>query len=147
MKKIETEILINASKNQVWKALMSHQSYEIWNPFIKSIKGSPIEGNQIEVTMEIEGRKPMAFKPEILINKIQSEFRWKGKMFVKGLFDGEHYFKLEESKNGTKLIHGEIFSGMLVGVVLKSIEENTLKGFQAMNEALKNLIENQKYEK
>ena len=141
MKKIETEILINANKNQVWKALMSHQSYEIWNPFKKSIKGSPIEGNQIEVTMEIEGRKPMAFKPEVLINKIQSEFRWKGKMFVKGLFDGEHYFKLEESKNGTKLIHGEIFSGMLAGVVLKSIEENTLKGFQAMNEALKNLIE------
>ena len=88
------------------------------------------------------GKKPMKFKPVVLVNQESKEFRWKGKLFVKGLFDGEHYFQLERiNDNLTKLVHGEKFTGFLAGALLKMIGEDTKKGFESMNEALKRRVE------
>ena len=79
----------------------------------------------------------MNFKPELLKKDENKEFRWKGKMWFKGLFDGEHYFKLTTDENGhTKLIHGENFSGILSGLILRFIGSDTHQGFEKMNEAL-----------
>ena len=87
----------------------------------------------------------MTFTPVVLVNQPNQEFRWKGKLFVKGLFDGEHYFKLEKiSATETRFLHGEHFTGILKGLVLKMIEADTIKGFEAMNLALKSRIESKK---
>ena len=84
----------------------------------------------------------MNFKPTVLKADTNQEFRWKGHLFVKGLFDGEHFFKLEETAEGhTRFIHGENFSGILSGMVLKKVGKATRAGFAAMNEALKNQVE------
>lgn len=141
MKTIRTEITINASKETVWQVLMNFENYDNWNSFIISIKGEPVKGSIIEATIMNDG-KPMKFTPEILIVERNKEFRWKGKMFVKGLFDGEHYFQLEECDGKTKFTHGEIFTGLLSGMIYKMIGENTEIGFKAMNEGLKELCEN-----
>jgi hypothetical protein len=37
----------------------------------------------------------MTFKPTILTLESNKEFRWKGKLGITGIFDGEHYFILE----------------------------------------------------
>jgi hypothetical protein len=69
------------------------------------------------------------------------EFRWKGKLGINGIFDGEHYFILESvDKDITKFIHGEKFSGLLVPFVRKMLDK-TQKGFQLMNESIKNECE------
>lgn len=141
MKSINTEITINASVETVWEALMNFDNYETWNPFITSIKGNSEVGETIEASI-MNGDKPMTFNPKVLVVSKCKEFRWKGKMFVKGLFDGEHYFKLEEFEGKTKFTHGEIFTGLLSGMIYKMIGENTEKGFKAMNEGLKGLCEN-----
>lgn len=79
----------------------------------------------------------MIFKPDILKFEPEREFRWKGKFGIKGIFDGEHYFILEETgEHQTKFIHGEIFSGILVGLMGGALA-NTRDGFVLMNEALK----------
>lgn len=138
MKNLKTEITINASAATVWNILMDHQSYSDWNPFIKSISGETSVGNTLEVFIEPPNQKGMTFKPEVLANSTQTEFRWVGRLFVKGLADGEHYFQLEKiDDNTTKLMHGENFSGLLAGLLMKMMREDTLKGFNAMNEALK----------
>lgn len=138
MKVIETEIIINATQQHIWDVLMNHKAYSNWNPFIKSISGNAQAGNSIDVTIQPEGKKPMRFKPLVLKNEKLIEFRWKGHLFIKGLFDGEHYFKLEAiSESQTRFIHGELFSGVLVSVLLKMIGVNTKNGFESMNEALK----------
>lgn len=142
MKKYETEVLINASKEQVWAELMAHANYASWNPFIVSISGDPQVGKKLNVTLQPENAKPMDFEPVVLVNEHAKEFRWLGKMFVKGLFDGEHYFKLEAiNDKQTKFIHGEIFRGILVRPILGMIGEKTLNGFKAMNQALKARVE------
>jgi len=80
----------------------------------------------------------MRFLPTLLAVSPKREFRWKGKLVVPGLFDGEHYFKLETTPNGGVLLHqGETFTGLLVPLFRKSLDGATRQGFVAMNEALK----------
>ena len=142
MRKIETQIEINAPIENVWNVLMDHDEYPNWNPFIKKISGSTALGDKFSATIQNEGSKPMTFIPLVLVNQPNQEFRWKGKLFVKGLFDGEHYFILEKiNATKTRFLHGEHFTGILKGLVLKMIEADTLKGFEAMNLALKLRIE------
>jgi hypothetical protein len=142
MRKLETVIEINASVEDVWNVLMDHKAYPNWNPFIKQISGSTRPGEKLSATIQNEGKKPMEFAPIVLVNETNKEFRWKGKLFVKGLFDGEHYFILEKiGASKTRFTHGEQFTGMLTGVILKMIGEDTKTGFEAMNSSLKTLVE------
>jgi len=148
MKKIETSILIHAPIEKVWATLTNFQEYGNWNPFIKSVKGDPAKGNQIEVFIQPdqssqkgESQKGMIFKPQVLENNGKDHFRWKGKLGIKGIFDGEHYFQLKEKGEQTEFIHGENFSGLLVGLLWGKIGESTKQGFEAMNQALKHQAE------
>ena len=141
MKNIRTEILINTDITKVWDVLMDFNSYPKWNPFITSISGEPKLGNRLTVSINPPGGKGMTFKPNILTLESNKEFRWKGKLGINGIFDGEHYFILEFLENNkTKFIHGEKFSGLLVPLVGKMLDK-TKKGFQLMNESIKNECE------
>lgn len=137
MKHIQTEIIVDANIQKVWNTFMNFEKHSEWNPFIRKISGDPIIGNYLNVSLQQTGAKPMNFKPVILAVNEPNEFRWKGKLIVKGIFDGEHFFKLEKlNEYQTKFIQGEYFSGILVYFLGKMLE-NTVKGFEKMNEALK----------
>ncbi len=141
MRNIQTEILINSDLTKVWDVLMNFQSYPEWNPFITSISGEPKLGSRLTISIDPPGGKGMTFKPTILTLESNKEFRWKGKLGIKGIFDGEHYFILEYlDKDKTKFIHGEKFRGILVPFVGNMLDK-TQKGFQIMNESIKNECE------
>jgi hypothetical protein len=142
MKTIQTEIIINAERQDVWNTLMDYDSYPKWNPFIKKISGDTNEGDILNVSILSNGNKPMKFTPVVLKNIIEKEFRWKGKLFIPGVFDGEHYFILESyGNNQTKFTHGENFTGLFSGALIKVIYNDTKNGFITMNKALKELVE------
>ena len=139
---IKTEIVINAAPDKVWRILMNHQAYPEWNPFIKQISGSQEVGQYLDVTIQSDGNDPMSFTPEVLVNQENIEFRWVGKLMTKGIADGEHYFILEQlDSKKTKLIHGENFTGLLSGLLMTMVGEDTEKGFISMNKALARLAE------
>ena len=84
----------------------------------------------------------MTFTPRVLCFEKNKEFRWLGKLFVKGLFDGEHTFELIDNRDGsTTFRQSEKFSGVLVPFFDKLIEGSTRRGFEAMNERLKERAE------
>ena len=142
MKTIKTEITINASKEKVWEVLMNHEKYQEWNPFIRKISGDDALGKQLHIEINQEGGKSMKFEPLVLVNEPQEEFRWRGKLFVEGIFDGEHYFQLKTiGEKQTQFIHGENFTGLFSGLLLQMIGEDTQKGFEEMNVALKRRVE------
>jgi hypothetical protein len=144
MRNLETEITIKATSAEVWDILLDHEAYTEWNPFIKEISGSAQPGENILVSLQLPDSKPMEFKPRVLVNEKEKEFRWVGKLLVKGIFDGEHYFLLESiGPNETQFIQGENFTGILSGLMTKMIGKNTLSGFELMNEALKKKAESQ----
>jgi hypothetical protein len=143
MRNIETSITIKASSQKVWNILTDFEKYAEWNPFIINIEGQPEKGTKLANTMLLEGQKPQIFKPLIIVVDNQKEFRWLGSLFVKGIFDGEHYFLLEQiNDQEVKLIQGENFSGILSTPIMKMIEKKTLSGFNKMNMALKARAEN-----
>ncbi|MFY0654639.1 MAG: SRPBCC domain-containing protein [Cyclobacteriaceae bacterium] len=139
---IRTEIQINAPADKVWDVLMDHEKYSDWNPFIKKISGNTRQGESLSVTIQSPGNSAMDFEPIVLINHPAQEFRWEGKLFIKGLFDGEHYFIINQSSPGkVTFIHGENFKGLVSGLLTKLILDDTQIGFELMNEALKSRAE------
>ena len=140
---ISTEIEIAAPTSIVWEELTDGDAYPEWNPFVKHLSGDLKVGKHLNVTIQSEGNSPMDFTPEVLTADKDTEFRWVGRLGVKGIFDGEHYFILEETAQGTTVLHhGENFTGMLGYPLLAFIREDTMNGFEAMNVALKARAEN-----
>jgi hypothetical protein len=142
LKEIKTELLINASPEKVWAILTNFDDYPKWNPFIISIKGEVKVGNKVTARLEPPGAKGMTFKPKVLAFKINSELRWIGRLLLPGIFDGEHKFELIDNGNGTTTFkQSEKFTGILVPLFKKQLDENTFNGFNLMNKKLKELAE------
>jgi len=137
MKQIRTEIIINASKEKVWSILTDFENYKSWNPFIINSSGQAVVGTKLTNTMKL-GEKTQTFSPKILKVDENKYFDWLGHLFFKGIFDGHHYFEIEElGNNQVKLIQGENFSGILSGMIMKSIGEVTTENFVKLNNSLK----------
>lgn len=140
-KSIKTEIIINASREKVWQELTKFDQYPDWNPFIRSLTGEFRIGKRIRIELQ-NGDTRMVFTPRVLTVEPNKRFSWLGSLFIKGLFDGHHYFEIEEINPQQVLFRqGEDFSGILSGMILKKVGDNTRKGFVQMNEAMKRLVE------
>lgn len=141
-KEIKTEILINASPEKVWAIFSDFENYPTWNPFIKSLTGQVKVGDKVHVTIQPYDSKPMSFKPKILAFETKKEIRWLGRLLFGGLFDGKHQFELIDNGNGTTTFkQSELFKGILIPFFSKKKMENTRKGYEAMNQKLKELAE------
>lgn len=139
---ISTEVEIAAPASVVWEELTEGGDYPEWNPFVTHMSGDLEVGNYLNVTIQSEGNAPMDFTPVVLAVDKGAEFRWAGKLGFRGVFDGEHYFILEETKRGTTILHhGENFTGLLAYPLIGLIGDDTKSGFVAMNQALKERAE------
>ena len=136
MPAIDTSIDIAASPQRVWSVLTDFAAYPQWNPFITRIAGEPVVGSRLVVTIQPPGRKPMMFRPVVQAATPEVELRWRGRLLMPGLFDGEHAFRLSPAGGGCRLDHGEVFSGLLSGLLGGTLPA-TRRGFIAMNEAVK----------
>lgn len=140
---LETHIQIAAPVEKVWEVLTDFKSHSEWNPFIRSFSGKIEEGSTFSVTIQPPNGSGMVFKPTCLKLEKNQEFKWLGKLWVNGLFDGEHRFQLQELNSGhTLLRHSESFKGILVPLLWNSLKTNTINGFEMMNKALKARAEN-----
>ncbi|GAA6208008.1 SRPBCC domain-containing protein [Cognatishimia sp. WU-CL00825] len=139
---ISTQVEISAPVDAVWRTLTQGDAYPEWNPFVKHLSGDLVVGSHLDVLIQPEGGKAMRFRPEVLAADQNSELRWVGKLGFRGVFDGEHYFLLEETPEGTTVLrHGETFRGLLAYPLLALIRQDTLDGFVRMNQALKQRAE------
>jgi hypothetical protein len=143
MHEITTTMEIDAPPRSVWKVLVDFQAHQEWNPFVRSIEGSPREGETLKVSIQPSGGRGMTFRPRVLRVVPDQELRWLGRVVLPGLFDGQHFFKLQQLDEGrrTRFVQGERFTGVLVPLLRKSLDRSTREGFEAMNQALKARVE------
>lgn len=141
MKHLHTEIELDATPEAVWATLIDFDSYPTWNPFIVSMAGTPSVGSKLRARIEPPGGRGATFRPIVTAAEPGRRLEWLGKLLVKGLFDGRHRFEIEATSSGTKFIQSEEFTGLLVPLFAKSLDEATRHGFELMNQALKERLE------
>ena len=142
MKELRTEIEIQASDQRVWQLLTDFANFPQWNPFIRQAKGEVKVGARLEIHLQPSGASGMNFKPIVLMVKPNRKLRWLGRLLMPGLFDGEHTFTIEtlEAKR-VRFTQREVFTGLLVPLFARSLNIDTRRGFEEMNQALKSRAE------
>jgi hypothetical protein len=139
VRSIETEIDVAAAPETVWDVLLDFDSYPEWNPLITRASGTVAEGERLTVRVEPPGLPGQTFRPRVMAVDPPYRLRWQGRLFVPGLFDGEHEFEIAPRDEGVRFVQREDFSGLLLPVLLR--EDAMVRGFDAMNAALKARVE------
>lgn len=139
---IETEVRIDAPLARVWEILCDTAAYGVWNPFLRRIEGELRPGARLHVEMELPGFGRRRFRPTVLALLDARELRWLGRLWVPGLLDGEHRFRLEACEGGgVRLLQDEHFQGVLVLPLWRRLAPSLEAGFERMNQALKTRAE------
>lgn len=134
---LETDVSISASPETVWEILTDLDRYCDWNPFVVSAEGKVAVGERLTNRLQPPGGKAMTIRPTVTAADPSQTLEWLGHLVVPGVFDGRHRFELEATSTGTRLVHSEQFSGVLVRFMRKMLDNSTREGFEAMNAALK----------
>ena len=141
---IRTEIEIAAPPEKVWAVLSDVAKWQEWSPIINKSVGSAELGNTLEITMlgKEEGQDGPVYSPEVIKFEAPKIFQWRAHMMAGFIMTNDKVFELEKTGSGTKLIHKELFSGMLAPIFCGKMEEGVPPMLNAMNKALKKLVEN-----
>ena len=132
---VEVRTEIAARPEEAWEILSDLQGFEGWNPFIVAADGNVEPGEQLDVSIQLPGRKPQKFRPTVTMVERGQSFEWLGSILAPGVFDGRHRFELVATDRGATLVHSEEFSGVLTPL-LTSVLGPTEAGFTLMNDAL-----------
>jgi hypothetical protein len=142
MHELRTEIEIEATPARVWSILLDFPSYPDWNPFVRAVQGIAKEGDRLTISVQPQGGKGMTFRPTVLTVIPNAELRWRGRFLLPGIFDGEHYFLINQlAPCRLRFVQGEKFSGILIPFVKSNLDGGTKAGFIAMNQAMKSRAE------
>lgn len=137
MPSIHTAVEIAAPPRRVWQVLTDLAGYGRWNPLLPELRGWFEVGAPLDLTIQLGGRR-VTVGARVTVVKTESELRWRGprSRLLGRVFAGEHYFLLDATGGGTRLAHGEVFSGLVAPAVERFVPQLT-EGFQAMNAALR----------
>jgi hypothetical protein len=135
---IQADITIDAPPERVWRILTDFSAYPEWNPFIRRLEGRPAVGERLRMNLKIPKGWPMRIRPKVLGFEPGASLRWRGRLGVAGLFDGDHRFEVVPAgPRSTQFRQRETFSGALVPLLGAWVAAGALRGFAAMNDALK----------
>lgn len=140
MRVIRTEIEIDAPPAVVWTALTDFDGYPEWNPFITSAEGTLAVGEILTLRMMLGGEKAQTFTPSVTALRENAELRWLGALRWSWLFSAEHLFMLTAVGSGTRVVHSEVFRGLLVPLLRNTIDR-TERAFRALDSALRDRTE------
>jgi uncharacterized protein YndB with AHSA1/START domain len=91
-KELRSEIEIDAPPERVWESLID--SPDIPQP-VRSAIGERRVGEQLKVHLKPRGGRGATFRIKLLRVEPGRELRWRGHLWVRGLFDGEHTFEIK----------------------------------------------------
>jgi hypothetical protein len=142
MRQISTEIEIRAPAAQVWAVLTDLPAYAQWNPLIRRAGGALHEGAQLQLFISTPGLASRKVGVEVLRIEPERELRWLGRLWLPRLLDGDHAFVIEPlDASRVRVVQRERFSGVLVPFVAPWLVPKMTVGFEAMNRALKQRVE------
>src|SRR5690348_16322240 len=95
VRRIDTQIIIDAPPQRVWAVLIDFARYPEWNPFIRRIQGEPKAGGTLSVEMKPPDGRAVSFFADVIKAEPNSELRWIGNLWAPFLFAGQHAFEIQ----------------------------------------------------
>jgi len=140
--RLETEAHIASTAEQVWAVMTDFGRYADWNPAIPSAEGEARVGTVLKVVIEWPGLKRDRYALSVTEVEHGRVLAWLGHFGVRGLMDGDHRFVIEPlPAGGVRVQQVEDFAGILIPIMAPWLRDNVLRGFVAVNEALKRRVE------
>ena len=134
MRRVRTEIEIDAPPTDVWAVLTDFDAYREWNPLVTNASGRAGAGERIEIRVEPTGGRPATMPATVTVADPARKLEWVGRLRVPGLFAGRHTLELEPLAGGrTRLVNRERMSGLLVPL---TVPRGVAADYEAMNRAL-----------
>lgn len=143
LQEIKTEIEISAPPSKVWSILSDINNWQEWSPIIKESSGIASVGSELTITMigKNEGENGPIYNPIITELDAPTLLRWRANMLNDFIFTNFKVIELKETNSGTRLIHKELFKGLLAPIFCDQMEEGVPPMLNTMNRALKELAE------
>ncbi|MEO0335518.1 MAG: SRPBCC domain-containing protein, partial [Pseudomonadota bacterium] len=142
---VSTEIEIASSPEKIWGVLLNIDEWKSWSPIIKDSKGEVALNSKLVITMSghdgKEGKAGQTYEPVVTVLEANKNMTWTANMGSDFLMKNGKVLELVPTENGTKLIHKETFSGLMVPLMWGMVQENVPRMLDSMNEALKKLVE------
>lgn len=143
---INEKVEINAPIDKVWAAVIDFDSYSEWNSQLEYLGGEVKPDGQLHLRLSAKGADSYEFKPTVSHWKENEKFAWLAITGFPKVFDGEHFFELEQiDENTTFVINREEYRGVM-SLIMKNLPmmKTAPEGFRKMNMELKNYIESKK---
>ncbi len=137
-REIQIETDIDATVANAWSVLRDTTGWSAWNRVLLGLHP------QGELSVGVAGRLELELGPPLGVRSIsvrvdrfepQRELSWEGG--VGGIAKGRHYFRLEASGDGTRLVHGERFSGVTVPLLWPVLRPRLQKSYERFNHSFK----------
>ena len=143
LQEITTEIEISAPPSKVWRILTDINNWQEWSPIIKESHGTASVGSELTITMigKEQGKDGPKYNPIITELEETNYLRWRAHMLAGFIFTNYKVLELEESNSGTRLIHKEMFKGLLAPIFCGQMEKGVPPMLNSMHQALKELAE------
>ncbi|MFY2558934.1 SRPBCC family protein [Corallococcus terminator] len=135
MYRLRTEAFIDAPPDAVWEVLGDFARYPTWNPLMVEARGRVERGAHVKMKVRPPGGLGRVYGFTATMSRVErpGALEWTGG--IPGLMYGRHYFLLSAEGTGTRLVHGEDFSGVVTWVArhrLKTLQPS----YEALNRAL-----------
>jgi hypothetical protein len=122
MTSYSTTTTIAASPERVWALLVDGPSYTTWNPTVVELDGTIAEGEKIKLVSTVSPKRTFTLRVEEV--RPQSQMVWSSGMPL-GLFKGTRTFTLDPAGDGTRFTMEEVYTGLLAGIITRSIPDMT----------------------
>ena len=130
-KSVHTEVIIPATVDQVWSVLTDTDQYEHWNNVLVPLEGELIEGTSVKYQFQQDDKNAYAISSKVKHLDKNRRLNQGGGVPVFLTFD--HFYLLESTEQGTKVIIHEDYRG--IGVHFwnpKPVEEAYIRLIQAL---------------
>lgn len=139
---IRSAIEIRAPIETIWSVLTDFANYPDWNPHIRRVLGVVSEGARVTIQTRPPGGRIIVMRPTVVTFLPPNELRWRAKFVSGRLFTGEHGFRLElTATNRVRFVQDETFTGLLVPIYSRLRLAHTKRGFEDVNQALRDRAE------
>ena len=139
--RVENRIGIRAPAETIWEILYDLEGWKDWNPLYTEAHGVIRIGGQLSLILALEGEAPREIKPVVLEWVPNDQIHWRLKM-MGGLVSTTRFLELEQLDTASTIFsNGELIGGLMGPSVARRMGRKLYRGFQAMNEALKERAE------